>query len=363
MNHGSEIWYVIFPIILSGIAFLSYKKKKGGLFFLFILLFFSMFRGDNVGNDTKNYLNDNTIYLRSLNLEKSISVTDLSEGNLSEELELGTSFLNSLVYNFGLPSRTIIFVYSILTLLFLYYTLKKLKVNIVLGLLLYVLLSHYYFSFTAARQMAAVSIFLYGLTFLFDNSKKKFLFFLYAILASSIHSSCLFFIWVYFLRYVKISRSLMTIIMIVVCLFMVVSSINVMDYVYRLFRIEYIQRYMGFFDESERSLLGRVIDLINFGILIVIFCLRNNKESDLYDTIFFVAVLLMAIFGHSSVLVARITYYITVFVCVYVAKIIIERDLFQRSDFSFLFFFYWFFCIYGMRTWADALTSGYYLMF
>ena len=363
MGQGSYLWYILFPIVLSILAAFLYKSKNGGKVFVIILLFFSMFRGDNVGNDTKNYLDPHYIYLRSLNVDTDIS----GESILSlwgERIEFGSALLNGIVYSLDLHPRIIVFAYSIITLLFLYYALKKFKVNSVIALLMYVLIGQYFFSLSAARQMAAVSVFLFGLTFLFEQGKRKYLFSLYAVLGTSIHASCIFFIWIYFLRYLRIKKSVALVLMSVTCALMVISSINIMDYVYRLFSIEYVQNYSGFFDSSERSLLGRIIDVINFGFLIYVFSLRNHcKECDLRDILFVLAVLLYALFGHSSLLVARITFYITIFICVYISQSIIEARLLKRNSFFILLFCYWLIHIYGLRVWGDMLTSGYYLMF
>ena len=360
---GSELWYMVFPVIILGIALLHYRKPKTGLLLLFILLFFSMFRGDHVGNDTLNYLDENQISYSAANLNNGIDADNLIE-NFGNKIEFGAVLLNYIVYNMDLPPRLIVFTYSLLTILFLYFALKKLKVNTSLGLAFYVLAGLYFFSLSAARQMAAVSIFIYGFTFVFREDNKRFLFFPFIIIAASFHISALFYIWLYLLRSINLKRSFLLVVMTIICLFMILSSINIMDYVYRLFDLEYVARYMGEFDDSERSLLGRVFDLIRFGFLVYVYSIRKNGEKcDIYDTTFALAVVLMALFGHSSMLVARITYYITIVICMYIPKVMVEQRLLNNKQYMSFFIIFVITTINGMRGWADLLTSGYYLMF
>ena len=140
-------------------------------------------------------------------------------------------------------------------------------------------------------------------------------------------------------------------------------SFDITDIIYSVFNIEYIQRYKGHFDESGRSVLGRINDIVSYGFLLYIFKIRKNTRGDLYDCFFAVAVVLMALFGHSSGLIARVTYYTTIFICFYVPKVILERNCLKQQNFMIFFLFYVLLKTYNNRMWTEALTSGYYLMF
>ncbi len=360
---GSELWYMVFPIIVLGIALLHYRKPKTGLLLLFILLFFSMFRGDHVGNDTLNYLDENQISYSAANLNDGIGADNLID-NFGKKIEFGAILLNYIVYNFDLPPRLIIFTYSIIAIVFLFLALKRLRINTSLGLLFFVLLSHYFLSFNFARQYCAIGLFIFGVTYLFRDDKSKCLFFIYTLLAAFFHISALFFSWMYLLRYVKVSRSLLLVLMSIVCLFTIFSSYNIMDYIYRLFNIEYVTRYMGEFDDSDRSLLGRLNDCIVYGFMLFLFYIRKgNRLCDLYDILFALSIVLMALMGHSSWLVSRITFYSTAFCCFYIPKVVLEKKALANNHFLVFFSIYCVVIVYGFRTMADAMTSGYYLMF
>ena len=89
--------------------------------------------------------------------------------------------------------------------------------------------------------------------------------------------------------------------------------------------MEYIQAYEGLYDVNNRSLLGRVFDFLTFLFFIYSFYYRriNDKEtkSDTYDVLFALAIILMALFAHVSMLIARVTYYLIVFICLYMAML------------------------------------------
>lgn len=359
---GSSIWYVAFAVVILGATFLYYKKSKLGVLIMYTLLFFSMFRGDNVGNDTKGYMDPEAISYNATLFSRGLTGEDLLE-SLGKQTEVSNNLLNYIVYNLELPPRVIIYTFSIITILFFFFALKRLRINTSLGQAFFVLSGLYYFSLTAARQMAAVSIFIYGLTFLFSNDKKKYLFFLYTIIAATFHASAIFFIWVYAVRRIRLSRSSVLLIMCAFALLAIVTNFDVTDYLYRIFNVEYVMRYMGMFDESGRSLLGRLNDIVTYGFMIYVLYMRVNKESDLYDNLYVIAFILMALFGHADMLIGRVTFFLTIFSSIYMAKTIIDGNCFKKSPFIVFMLLFVLFKVYGLRTWATALTSGYYLMF
>ena len=360
---GSDLWYYIFPIIVLIVGFLGYKKPSIGKILLYVLLFFSMFRGDNVGNDTKGYMDSSRIEYKNSRISGGIDY-EYAVDNIGQETEYGDALLNSIVYRLNLSGRVIIFSYSLLTFIFLFAALKRLKINVALALVFYVFNTHYFFSLSAARQMAAVSIFLYGVTFLFCNDKRKFLFFFFTILATMFHTSAIFYIWIFLLRYVKCSRKLLIIISSAAVLVTVFFSFNILDLVYNTFDLEYVSNYMGRFDESERGIKGRIFDVLRFAfILYALIARTKTNNADTYDVVYCLAIVLMALFTHSNILISRITFYITPFMCLFWSKIIIENRCLKNVTFVALLALYLFLAEYEMGIWSSALRSGYYLMF
>lgn len=364
-SQGSELFYYFFPLVITLLALVGYRRTFTGKFILFLLLFFSMFRGDNVGNDTKNYMDASIIKIQAEYLDEYDNLTEWAVVGINQQLQLTYIGLNMLVYNLDLPPRTIIYAFSMIQMFFLYFAFKRMRVNTSLGFAFYVLLSLYFFSLSAARQIAAVSVFIYGVTFLFENNPKKYLFFLFAFLAITIHSSSILFIWLYLIRYLSINRKLLMYIMASVCLFMVVSSFDFMNIVYRIVNIHLVSGHQGQFDGVVRtSIISRMSDLIKYVFLIYLFTLRNReKKCDNWDLLYGLAVLLWALFSHTNGLLARGILFVTVFVAFYNTKVIICAKLLRNKQFLIVFYVYILVTVLGMRQWADALTSGYYLMF
>lgn len=366
ISQGSDLFYYLFPLIVIAISLIGYRKRNTGKILLVLLLFFSMFRGDNVGNDTKTYMDKNWIAAKASIWDNNDEIDDIIEGGIGRQVELFYAGLNWIVRNYDLPPRIIIYTLSIIQLLFLYLSIKRLKVNMSLGLLFYVLLGLYFFSLSAARQMAAVSVFVYGATFLFDGGLKKQLFFFYIFLAASIHASAFFFIWLYLIRFINVNKQALMAIMVMACFVMIFTSFNVMDIIYRFVNVDYITDYKGDFDATVRnSFVSRIADFVRSSFLIYLFWLQKkyHNKCDIYDLLFGIAIILWAVFSHTSGLLGRITNYVVVFICIYEAKVIIEQKLFDIYRFKLIFTVYLLVCILSMRQWAGALRSGYYLMF
>lgn len=364
MAQGSALWYFAFPVVITLLALTGYRQKWMGKFILILFLFFSMFRGDHVGNDTMNYMNESSIQYKATGIDTEDTFDNLVD-NFGSRTELLTIFLNQVVYNLDLPPRTIIYTYSLITMIFLFLALRRFRVNTSLGLMFYLLSGLYYFSLTAARQMAAVSIVLFAYTFLLEKDKKRYLFFLYILIAAGFHASSIINVLVFFLHYLKINRNVLLALMVGVCTVCVLFAFNVMDVVYRFFNIEYVSRYMGMYDEASRSLKGRIFDVLTYLFVIYSFYVASKeKKSNLHDSIYSVAVMLKAMFTQNSTLVARVTYGVTVFMPVYMAKTVVERKLLKNRTAIVLLLLYIVLSIYGIGTYANSsLTSGYYLIF
>lgn len=359
MSTPSELWFLYFPfwVIVFSIGF--YKKPKFAFVLLLVLLFFSMYRGDEVGNDTLNYLSDRRMSGR-LN-----GFNYVDTGNFGSNLELGDMLIYYIVDRFRLPFRYIIYAYSLITMIFLFSAFKRLKVNAALGMMFYVMTCLYFFSFSAARQMAAVSIFLFGVSFLFYDDKKKYFFFVAVVAASLFHASAFFFIWAYFLKYLKVNRNTLFLIAVLFCAFAVLFSYDITSFLYNNINIDYITRYQGEYDNTGgRSIIGRIFDLTKYTFFLYMFRMTKTEvKADLYDILYIAAIIFMALFSHASILIGRVTYYLTVFMCVYLAKQSVTYNLPKNSNVYVPFIGYTLICLFELSSWYKGLNSGYYLMF
>lgn len=364
MRQGSDLFYYIFPIVISIIALTGYKKPKNGFFIMLILLFFSMFRGDYVGNDTMNYMDAKRIQYRGGNLQVDFSRDFIGE-NFGSSTEFIDIFLNRLIYNLELPPRLIIWVYSLITICFLYASLKKFKVNTSIALLFYVLTGMYFKSYNFARQMAALSIFLYGLSCInSEDIKSKLKFVCGTFISGLIHASAFFFLPTCFIGMVKIRKNVCVILVSLVCLFCILFTFNIMDILYRI-DLEYIARYIGVYEDNGRSIKGRIFDIPIYSFYVyVLYCGIKGVKTNLWDNLFAIAVILSALFNQVDGMMARIIFYITIIMSVYFSKVLINEKYIKEKNMRILFFFYLVFTFYGLGKWAvSSLTSGYYMTF
>lgn len=338
-----------------------------------------MFRGDHVGFDTLNYMSPSRIQYRGGNLDFELT-TDYIVSNFGNATEFIDIILNRIVFNFNLTPRIIIYTYSIISIGALFIALIKFKVNVSIGLLMYVLLGFYYNSFNTARQLAAVSVFLFALYYIVQEKKSTneisnfFKFILYVLIASMIHASAIFYVILYPTRFIKLKRNFVNWTIIIVTFICVLMSFNIMNLVYGLFNFEYVTRYLGLYDDGSRSLMGRIYDVLCFVFYIYIFIYRTNiKDTNHSDIIYGLALILNAIFSQTSGIISRIIFYITIFICIYVPYSLLKNskslknyrriNVITYGNKFYLFLTFIVLSSYNIGTMGHSLSSGYYLIF
>lgn len=354
------MWYIIITFFVSVVALLGYKKDWVGLFITGFLLFLLMFRGDNVGHDTKAYLDPHFLYIRT-EAAFDVNSNNMQIDTYDYTLELISNKLYEVVFYNNLSPRIVLYFYAIITIVFLYFAFKRFRVNIALGMMFFVLLGLFFFSMTASRQMAAVSVVAFGMSFILDDSIKKYLFFLFILIASLIHASAIFFIWLYLLRFVKVKRNPIIIASAIICFVFTILPIDIMAIVYGISNVQYISRYAGQFDSTEKHILGSIIGLLSF-VFYFSWLQNNNKKykTDFYEDLYLIGLLSMALFSSHSILLIRVTYYVTIFICVFLSKEL-EKQPYKRLDG--LLWMFLILRIYMAKDWLPMLESDYYLMF
>lgn len=368
MHQGSLAWYYIFPIVIFIISFFSSKKKGSGIGIALIMLFFSMFRGDHVGNDTMNYMSDNRIKTRGYDMDISL---DGFFDNIGSKIEFIDILINRLVYDYSLDSRCIIYIYSIITISFLYLALKRIKSNISIALLLYILLCAYYFSFNGARQMASVSILFYGITFLLVKQKSTLKFLSFYLISFLIHSSSIFFLPLCLIRNIMINRKKCTFF---ICIFAVLYlglNIDILPLILKFFNVEYfVSTIYEYGDDVSHSIFKRIMDIIKYGPFVHVFYRRklytpclNNKPykvvaTDDWDMFFIISYVVVIVCAPLPGLISRLSYIFIVYLCAYTAK-------FYSIKSNFKYFVIWasIMITHVGAFGVNGLTSGYYMIF
>lgn len=366
MHQGSFAWYYIFPIIILLINLLFFKKKSTGICIALIMLFFSMFRGDHVGNDTLNYMSDQRIRERGYDLD--ISLDGFFE-NIGNRIEFIDILINRLIFNYSLDPRCIIYIYSIITISVLYIALKRIKSKVSFALLLYILLCAYYFSFSASRQMASVSILFYGITFLLSKHKDTLRFLLCYFVSFLIHSSSIFFLPLCFVHNIRmLNRKKCAIFVFIFAVVYLGLNISILPLALKLLNIDYfVNTILEYGDEVSHSFFKRIMDIIKYVPFVYVFYKRklysSNMNSriittDIWDMLFLISFVVVVICAPLPGLISRFSYIFVVYLCAYTAK-------FFSLKFNLKYFSVWAAIMISHigAFGVNSLNSGYYFDF
>lgn len=130
---------------------------------------------------------------------------------LGEGVERAYGLMNIFLINHNLSFQWVLMIMSIISLLAVFFAFRNLKLNSALGLLIWVLLTYYFYSFNAMRQLTADSILLLAFTFLY---KRKLLpFFATVLCATLFHKTTIvaLVLVVFYFKNFKISEKLFAI--------------------------------------------------------------------------------------------------------------------------------------------------------
>lgn len=298
--------YLIALLLLFLGSFITKKKSIAylGILFLFVL---ALFRDVSVGIDTINY----------------VTYKPESEHRGLSSIQVVFYFVYGLLPILG--SRTVIVFLTTITFLFLVLSCKRFKISVAYAFFFFVLFDFYNLSLNIMRQYAAISVLLYAYSFIFEKTNKKYLFFVFLLLASSLHTSSLFFAWVYFLRFIDLSsikRPLL--IVLVVGVFLLVEFYlknNYLSYVSLLFEnnSEELASYQTSFDQAEAlsgwSIGGMLIKIGMLSINLFIFFDLVKYHDDrlvLVSSLFFASIIVTMFFEQFFGNLGRLRYSLSI---------------------------------------------------
>lgn len=257
------------------------------IIFLFLLIFLG-FRHRSVGMDTISY---------SIGIENDISLKNLFSQSTAEPLYLIFQYFIHIVFDNGTIG---IFIYSYITIYFIYSGLKKYELNISLFISILVYICLYYFpSFNLLRISLAASIVLSFFNVLLEGYYKKFA--LLIIITSLIHFSTIvvfipFGLFIIYRKHRKIAILSSLLLLIIIIL----ASISLSDYLYL------INRYSHYMDDNVSS--GRIgvmlfVDYLPC-IIISYFIIKGHKRNVWADV--------TICFTISALIIRLLAYYISI---------------------------------------------------
>lgn len=326
---------LIYILIFTGIiltTFYAPRNNKIACLWIVLLCFLSMFRAETVGTDTSTYM-DIFHMFKSYEYEDEFQL--LGRGS-----EILISYLYFVIYNNSLSPRLIIAFMSVTTFVFLYLSLKRSKLPYSVGVLTFLIL-FFFSSLNISRQICACSITLYACTYLFENSRKKYLFFVFCLLASTIHSSSIICIVLYAIRYANfINVNKRTLVVIACMLFIanVVLPFNISEILISKFGTSmYAELYSDRAITSSRSFMGLMQDFLVFSSLIAVFIYNKEKKPSKPELIFYLTILFTLLSSNAHSDVSRIFLPITIFQVLYMAYIYKIKPSFIKSPHFLLF--------------------------
>ena len=281
-----------------------------------VVLFFSLFRGDNIGIDTINYLDVRT--------HSEIDLSNIELDSNTKFFEFSTNFVYYLIENWHFPKRTIISFFSIVTFAFIYLSSKQFKVKLGYLLFFFTLGGLFLHSFNISRQIAAISVVLYSLYFIFESPKKSILFFLYILIATSIHGACLYLSVLYIFRWVKISQKKAVLAILLLSPFFLFNIISPLNLLINYSPVFFVEHYYDDFNTRDVSILGYVAGFLCLGIQVL---LLQYSPINKRMTLFVVAILVTCITGHLPTIIMRLFIIFDFIVCLFYSEYLEKCNL------------------------------------
>ena len=316
------------------------KAIRHESFYVYICLFLSAlapillaaFRDDSVGTDLQTY---GIIYWEMACDSPSFFVYLVSLAGLGGT-EFGYSILNWLVSCFTKDIHYFFFVHQSIILLFLYAAIWKFrsKKSSVLVLLFYYLYA-YNQSLSLLRQFIAITIIVYGSTFLFTDGKKKW-FYIWAAFAILFHSSSVFAFLIPAIKYISIRYSKQLVVVYAIVLIGTIGLIifyqSIIGFLiaYGFLPVKY-EMYLdqeGFSSHKINLLVESAIFVANF------FIIPRRTRSIIFfnyvQLLAFVCILLEMVGGIVEIAFRVVMYLILVY-CLYAHKISNCRAVVNRT--------------------------------
>lgn len=276
---------------------------------LFVMLFLFTFKAVGVGMDTKNYFD----YYESLRLgEERLFQTD------GGGFEIGYVFLNSILALMNLDFLFLQLAIAIITLGCFFVFIKYFSCDETLSWFLFISLGLYAQSFSAYRQIIAISLVAVALVTLMKNKLLPTLFLIF--LAFFFHKSaivCLLFVLVKFL---KLNWKTL-IVFLALTVFTIFAFVPIMQFLDSLLGVNYYEKYFVLnqvFNEPTR-MLDILYTIGLFFVVAVFYGFKNNlvlsenqrKVYDFFLIVFFMVPLIRIVgfaLGYQTLL-NRVTMY------------------------------------------------------
>ena len=181
MEYLWQFYLLVFVVFIQGMLCII-KQEKVYLSITFMELFFiSAFRASSVGNDTESYMQ---IFQSAIIIPNNY-------------MENGFILFNKLLIGISQNPQAILITTSFIILVGIFYFIKTFSISYVVSLICLIVCGHYGFFLSGIRNSMALSI--TAISTIFIVKRQFILFLLCVVLATSFHTSAIFFIPIYFI--------------------------------------------------------------------------------------------------------------------------------------------------------------------
>ena len=293
----------LYLLILFAIAAFVLKNDKFGLICIIVLFIIVIFRGETVGSDTSNYIRR--------------GLPDFVDGMKTQQFIY--AFLTSIMTP---PSHLLIVTFAIISFWGIYVSSKKFEVRPAAAFFFFIIFEHFNLSLNIARQYAAAGILMIAYTFLFEQGRKRYLFFPMVVLAFGFHSSSLICLPLYFCRNIDFSKIKVWVIALFFAVAYASYHLVLKDYYLTIVHafelsqdMEVYSMYFNEADDADLSLGGVIIarsmPILSMYIFIVLSRIKTDKVK-IITSLFFVSIIMDIFFSELYGNIGRIRFCVNI---------------------------------------------------
>lgn len=297
-------------------------------------LFFTAFRGEYVGNDTKTYMDSYYIFIHATHYANITDLDKFEVTDLGGQVELLSNFVYKIVFVSGLNERFILVFFAFVSFYFFCRAIKAFKVNLAYGLAMYVMLGFMSYSFNINRQMCAASVLLYAYSFLRYEDKRKYLFFLFVLIASFIHSFSILFVFVYFIKFIPSLNRKWDVLFFLICLCFPIVKVDMINQISALLDIGHVSDYASAYGGTSLVVNKVISSYIRILLLYYFYYkwkIRYGTHNHFIANLYLLSILISGMLTNYDGVVGRIALDITVFECVFLSSYFSGKTLKYNS--------------------------------
>ncbi|WP_288875355.1 EpsG family protein [uncultured Fusobacterium sp.] len=300
-------WLILFVfIIYFFVHIVKNRISRGKIFFLIITLIvilFQGFRDFTVGIDILGYL------------EGYLSIGHSSISNLHyQNYEVGYVVLNKLLFILGINKRGFLIILAAIIQIPIFYTFYKYSENYLLSIFWYFSFGNFLMTFSGLRQSIVMALCFFAYRFIKNKNLYKFICII--IFASLFHKSAMFCLLLYPLYYLNIDKRK------IIIIFAVLLSLFLMK---EKFLIIAGKLYKGRIVPIEHT--GAYTMFIFYLVLYLYSLMFQSRDKDyrgLRNILFLL--LLTFIFAPIHWTFTRISYPLTLYMCLFIPKLLKTMD-------------------------------------